>query len=325
MSFLEVLRGADPPLLTGGSSQNQCVSRSVDFLTLTASSEVGAELMRQNPFSESGGACRGFSKSEARLCIGGQCWRRWEPFQPSKSFGLAYESWEWAGSVAMFAADAVARFDVRPSRVDVAYDFACGVRVMADDVAGRCEAWMAERGIKGGVSGEGEINTRYIGSRLSERRIRIYRKDLESDVLAELLGPLMRIELVLKNDHARAWWKVWCRSREDAFAAAAAHVHQMSGMELQALTVGVPEFVKPDAADEAQSLFQFIKQHGDRVGSWIDAGVDLVALVNEHREQSISRKRAFRAKARGAAMQSAGVDEVTQLVRLMLNPKVREA
>ena len=120
---------------------------------------------------------------------------------------------------------------MRPSRVDVAFDFCCSSELVPELVADHaavqehCEV----RGIQAdGVSGAGGVFTRYIGSRKSDAFVRIYRKDKQNEILGELLGPVLRVELVMRNDLARAWWRVWDESKERAYAAAAGHVERLS-------------------------------------------------------------------------------------------------
>ena len=177
-------------------------NRGIDYLTLTAGPRGASALMLQTKDDEPGIAVRGFKKTEQRLCLGGVCWRRWEPVTPSNAHGLNYESWEWSSTVAgVMARELIGVDELRPTRVDIAFDFIVPESMKADYLIKRCKKWIEGRALTIGISGTDGVNTRYVGSAKSSRRIRIYRWDLRHDDLFDDRA-IMRVELVLREEHA---------------------------------------------------------------------------------------------------------------------------
>lgn len=320
---------ADPPLLTGGlepGGEDVCgvpVGVGIDFLTVSMSSEVSAAQQLRGKLVEEGGSRPGFARSELWDVVGGQAWRRYEPRQASRAFGLDYESWEASGGAAACLAWDLIDQPVRPSRVDVAWDFQVDEGLLADEVFERLQAGAERRGFKGGVSGHGGVNTRYIGSPTSERRIRIYRRDLKDKAVLFHQGPVLRVEVVLRDDVARGWWAVWSRDQAAGWAAAAAHVHEMTGRRVQADVGQVPELERvPEAVDAAQMFFDFVQQHASTVKAAQEAGVDLFGLVGLMSE-TWAKSTQSRHRRRVGALVAAGAKEVEELVRAMIVAKLR--
>lgn len=308
---------ANPPLLTGGLLRP--LSRSIDWLTVTVNAAVARDLLADTRLDEPGYARPGFKRSERRLTWGGLCWRKWEPLQPSNAFGLEYESWEWSGPAAACAAEFLAgKADCRPSRVDVAFDFECPESFMSDDLVPHYQPWAVSKGISLGIAGQGGVNTHNVGSKQSDRWIRIYRKDLRDPVLMNLLGPVLRIEPVLKGDLAVAWWETWRVSYDTALAGAAWHVHEMMGLRVQDSMHEVPPLVMPESADEAEELWQFLRQHGDRLAAWNRAGVPVADLAEKYDQRPSSRTKAMRDRRRDDRLAKLDVGELVDLLlRLM--------
>lgn len=291
----------------------------VDWLTLSVPDEVAGHLLGETDRAGDGHAGRGFRQSEERLCVGGRVWRRWGPFQPSKQWGTSYESWEWDGCQARAAARAMRGRDGRPSRVDVAFDFSCSPELTACQLV---EGWRSEgqpsQSVGGqtmAVSGDEPWLTRYVGAQSSDRRIRVYRKDVQDPTFD--LGAVMRVELVLKDRRAREWWAVWQRDEDSALAAAAAHVEAMTGWAPLPESGELPEREAVESADVVGELFAFVQQHGQSIATWESMGVPVVELCMERAAQA-GRSGRCRMRQRAARIAAQGVDAVVGAVRVLL-------
>jgi len=295
---------------------------SVDWLTGSVSSaDAEAILMPHTEPDEPGTARPGFRRSERRLTLGGRVWRRLEPLQPSKRFGDDYESWEFDGCQAAHGVDLMARCD-RPkvTRIDLAFDFSVRdvtARELVETIIDDREDVKTPQGFGVGESGQRPHLTMYIGSMSSDRRIRIYRKDVQSPHFAFGCGPIMRVELMLKGRQAHAFWQVFGDDRQAGYAAAAAHIREMSGLIVADDIGTVPEFVAAEIPDDAQRLFTFLEQHGTTLHEFASSGVDLAALAAQ-RCESISRMTRHRSKQRTERLRAAGPKLVEQIVRRML-------
>lgn len=318
-----------PPAARGGS-QPPCADRgvetvdgvrerfstAVDFLTLTLSSEQAGSLMAETVLDEPGYPKRRFGQTEKRMALGGSCWRMWEPSQGANGFGRAYESWEFVGSVASVYARKLAGVG-RPSRVDVAFDFACDdrlfVRRFVDRLAGRLR-----RDVVPEWSERGNDATFYLGARSSDWRIAIYRKDLQQGPLwDEAFPPVLRIEARLKSDLARDFWAAWAKSASDGFAMVAGRVEKWLGVAVMDQTSEWVETVKPQEFDHAQRLLAFMEQHGGAIDEFRRAGVpvlELAALASSKR----SRVSRWRSESRLRQLLTASVPGVVDLVRKSL-------
>lgn len=315
----------DPPLLTGGLLR--LASRSVDWLTVTVTGQTVRDLLDWTRVGEPGYAVKGFARSEQRLCLAGTCWRRWEPSSQSKAFGTEYESWEWSGLSANLAAEFLATRECRPSRVDIAYDFECPASFRSDDLVPYYEAWTVGRRITLGNAGQGGVNSRYVGARGSERRICVYRKDLQNKVFADLVGHVLRIELRLRREKAQSWWQLWRRAPDGVrdslagqhgFAAAAWHIHDMTGLRVQDSMEEVPVLSLPDETDAAQQVFELIRQHGDHIAALHEAGVPVLDLATDHAARKRNRMQLARSRRRRAELSRLDPKVLTDLVRRLL-------
>jgi len=282
------LSESDPPLLIGGLRQEYDVSllgAKVDCLTVTTPSFISAYvLMPSTEKHEDGYARQGFRQSERRTCMGGHCWRRWSPIGESKLYGLEYESWEWDGGKgggSDCAADFLRPFEARPTRVDVAFDFSCSSDLTSIIVADHPEVQRhcAKRNIEAdGVTGGGGVFTRYLASRNSDVFIRIYRKDLQNAVIAEMLGPVLRIEIIMKDDVARAWWAVWKQDKEKAYRAAAAHVLRLSSLRVLPIIGDIPELITPDTK-ATEALLPLFQQYSSHIVAAAECGIDVLQMA----------------------------------------------
>ena len=174
-----------------------------------------------------------------------------------------------------------------------------------------------------GASGDEPWLTRYVGSRTSERRVRIYRKDQEDAVLGELLGPLMRVEVVLRKDWAERWWSVWERDDEAGKRAAATAIEDMTGVRVWGdEREEMPGLVRPDQCDEAQRVLAFLEQYGDAVQRWSAAGLDVLGLAKEAADAKrlkCDRVTRWRGERRAEELQRMGASEIEAMVRVLLH------
>jgi len=244
------------------------VQRGIDALTLTVPTYAAERLLEQSAPNEVGGLTRGFQRSEKRDVLGGQAWRKWDPYQPSKAFGLQYESWEAArGPDAHCWSGTLRGWDLavkcRATRVDVAWTFDVRSDVYPDDVIDpEVQAFAKERKFRSPVAGEHPAWTRYLGVRGSSRMLRVYRKDLQSPVLGFLAGgALLRVELETHEDFAAELWRLFVADPDSMYAAAAAHVLHMTGRDVQHDVTCYEPITVPEEADSAQLLLQFMKQN----------------------------------------------------------------
>lgn len=256
----------------------------VDWLSVTTGPEASAGLEGWTIFGEEGRPQRGFLGSEERVCLGGRCWRKMGPRQPSKRWGREYESWEWSGSATAWAASRWlrGREDVKPTRVDVAFDFEVPDGLRAEVVAAAIAPHLAARGITPGIVGEGDDFTCYAGAKSSEIRVRIYRKDLKDSAWLIDLGHTLRVEVVMKGETAEAWWQTWQRSEQQAYAVAADHVLRLTGLQMQAEIAEAEALGNTtSASDFAQLCFEFVAQYASHLEAADRVGVDLPALSRE--------------------------------------------
>jgi hypothetical protein len=292
--------------------------------------QTASDLLAVTVPHDEGGRVAGFSQSEQRMCIGGFIWRRWDPHQASTLWAKDYESWEASGAESRWFADWAHGRTVRPSRVDVAFDFAVTDDVLSDHVVHAItdpqHPTHTREGLSLGINGQAGTNTHYIGSLKSDRRIRIYRRDLLHPYLLQQFGhPVLRVELVLKADHARAWWNVWTDDKTKAIEAAAAHVQSMCGFIVRDTVGTVPPLADPaPVAEPASEIFQFLIQHGPTITKLFDAGIDLVSLANEHTD-TVSQRTSIRAANSLRRYRTVGADAIEEAVRMLIHARKRHA
>jgi len=243
-----------PPLLTGGLRMGgkSLLSAGMDYLTLSCSAAYAHALFdtTENSSATTKPAFKGFGSHEFRGLRVGQVARHWDPHSKRSRWGEGYECWNFTGTNANYAVAEhvvqVDRQDRRATRIDVAFDFACEDTLTPNDCLNAWrDVWEGENMMTSGVSGQGEEKswTRYIGSISSPRRIRIYRKDIES---GSDQPPVMRVELVLKADYANGLLTQFCADHQGGLLSAAAHVYAMTGFRPTEGIGEVPEReVKP--------------------------------------------------------------------------------
>lgn len=275
-------RKADPPLLIGGLQQTQSAilspqGVSVDWISATLPPATSEIMMHHTTPHEAGSPTTGFRSSEQRQCLGGFCWRKWDPHTSSKAYGTDYESWEFSGPTARDPAERLRGHPCRLSRVDVAFDFQTPPRVYPRHVEYLIRHHVRARGLSIGYRGESLTRTVYVGSPKSDRFIRIYRRDLKHP---ELPFPILRVELVLTKRLARAWWSEREASHTTGYPTAAAHVHDLTGYAPQVdLDDLPPTIMADDESTAAQMLFQFVHQNAVMLRACDAAGIDLGRLA----------------------------------------------
>jgi hypothetical protein len=189
---------------------------------------------------------------------------------------------------------------------------------MADDVIDVCREHAAGLGLDIGIKGKNEVNSRYIGSEKSPRMLRIYRKDLQDETYARDFGPLMRLELVMRDRYAWAFWQAWAESERAGYDTAAGWVEYMTGFEI---VPGGGEYrdVRPKRrSPAAKRVASLVSQYAVHLLAAEAAGVDLLTLASE----SLSRRGRHaegRLVALSEELQGIGdVDECMAAVRLCL-------
>jgi len=251
------------------------------------------------------------------------------PWRESKAYGSEYECWEWASAVADDALQWLpASLEASCSRLDVAFDFVVPDGFMSDDLAAWIKPWCESHQLSMGIAGQGSVNTHYVGSSRSDRRIRIYRRDLRE--VSEWIdrhpyrwamgeGPqiwlrTLRVEVMLRREAADAVWQILQRDREAALAAARGHVREMTGLPL-AECADVPQ-IKPERPTEGEQLvLAFLDQHGDVLEAMTRAGIDIQALARDRWSMSHpSRLRRSRLARRVKAFMAVSHDRVRRVL-----------
>ncbi len=247
--------------------------------------------------------------------MGGECWRRWEPHQTSRLWGKRYESWEFAGASAAWPASWLRNLrGARVSRVDVCWDFEVDPSLTADAVLERASARATARRISLGITGQDGVNTRYLGSASSVRRVRIYRKDLKDEAWEFQFGPTLRVEVVLRDALAQAWWQAWDRSESEGYAAAAGHVYEVTGRRVQADVGEVGRLAVPRETVGAVMVANFIRQNASMIEACAECGIDLFGLSGRQRERW-GKGTGSRHRERVRAMEGLETEDVEGVLR----------
>lgn len=299
-----------------------------DFCTVTLSKPSAATLIRLTRPHESGSPRPGFKASERRLCLGGFVWRRWHPLQTSKSYGDDYESWETEGEASRWLMDAALGEDSRASRQDYAFDF--GVEsLMPRDLLPLFRPRLEALGIEPHFAGPESSCTVYIGSRQSDRRVKIYRRDLKDPALLhDGFPPMLRIELELRGQMGHALWRHRQLTGTDGLDVACTHIAHLTGYRVAEDAVPLPSPLEASPeSDTAQMVFQFVQQHASMIDAADRAGVDLTRLARA-RLASFSRDALHRHAARCSKFLEVDSGAVESAVLGLLrsrNPELGEA
>lgn len=288
--------GATPPLLIGGVKQHQTtlnrgekcfepMGAGVDYLTVTVPAESDAELVERTAFHAPGNARPGFQFSEERLLLGGTAWRRTNPIQPSKDYGDDYASWESSGRASDHLTRLALAVESRATRQDYAFDFACPADFYPRDILPVIRPHLDETRMVPRFVGPEHSCTVYLGSPNSDRRVKIYRRDLKDPgLLADGLPPQMRVELTLTGDLGKSLWHHRRTTGVDGLAIASTHVAEIIGHAPYNDLEPLPLLrYTSEEADAAQMLLQFCKQHASTILACDARGIDLVAIANAQR------------------------------------------
>jgi hypothetical protein len=299
-------------------------ARGIDALTITMGLEADRFLGGLTEHLQPGGAQKGFRATEERMCMGGTYWRKSEPQTASKlawagAEGRGYVTCEFKGQPSTWAARTLrGQADVRPSRVDVAWDFNVPDDVRAETIAKLWMPHLEKRRIKSGISGEGDVFTHYAGAAASDIRVRCYRRDLKDPWLEFYLGCCLRLELVLRDQHARRFWAVWAEDEQKAYAVAAHYMHRQTGLVVQEEMEVPPDLVYQDPEeDAAQEVFEFVKQWSSILEHSRQVGIDLPELSKAYSatwNPRMKRLHKARMKARGGI---AGEDITRRVLELI--------
>lgn len=325
--LVEKRTGDTPPSLTGGVQHLKFESCNVDFLTVTIGSEPAEKLLESTVIVQNGRGDKGFCKSDQRERSGFLFWRSYEPYSESEKYGRNYESWSCAGSDSPKFARWLISSGVycRASRIDLAYDCRCDKKLSAAEVGDLIAAFAVDhRDLKmGGAetrTRDGVVKTVYVGGQTSEKRIRIYRKDLEEPEAVD--GPTMRFELVGKKWTARTLWALLAGYREDyreepkrawddCMSVGRSLIQQMSGVVLPGPLREPPE-KEPQAVRSVISKVEAaLRQCGKTFRALRDRGISIDDLL-ESTEGDMTRWQKCRRNQVLAGIDAEGVDSIKQ-------------
>jgi hypothetical protein len=286
-------------------------------LSITVPEGPAAFLLSQTELIDKVVGRNGFRQAEHRTCMGGTTWRRFEPTQPQRAYGLAYESWEFSGPPGAWAADALRDKPGKPSRVDWAFDLYCPRDVTPAHFREQTRAHFEEAGFKPSWKGGEEDGTFYLGSPTSVRRMKVYRKDLQDKATLFTYGhPVMRLEVTLADECAASWWRIWRQDPDQAAGVMAAHLVEITGFRVaEPRSIPVPE-TEPEV-DQAQRVFRFIEQNASMILAARHIGIDVVDLA-EHRMTHSSRKTKLEHMKRVAEMARLRADRVMAVVHELI-------
>jgi len=202
--------------------------------------------------------------------------------------------------------------------VDVAWDYQC----LAGDTPERWVDMVAPHarscGLTLGGTGQGDVWTRYVGAPESSRRIRVYRKDLRDEGWLFQFGSTLRVELVMRHEVAKAWWKVFDRDEVEGMRVAAGHINEMVGLPVQAEWSEVPRPGVEPVVDAAQMVFEFLKQNEVMLIVCDTLGINLGQLANERHSSLKRRESECRLRQRLAVLGEVPSSEVVECVRAMI-------
>jgi len=177
---------------------------------------------------------------------------------------------------------------LRASRLDVAWDFKVDASTDADTFADLIRDHAEHRGVQLHDFGPEKNHTKYIGSRESARRVRVYRKDRQQPQFFP--EPTLRVELELKADLAASVFTLFLEDELKAYGAAASHIHSLTGYTVDVLGDIPAQEVKPDIK-ASETLFYCLKQYGLVIDAAITAGIDVGGLARLRSESAFRHKK----------------------------------
>lgn len=274
-----------PPLLTGGlNPQKELINISCDWLSLSLSSEDAKRLYKTTGKSRVSEQAyfKGFAQHEMRSAFSGHCDRHWGPRTASKQHGTNFELWNFRGKSASYAQTHCSLAEIpeaQATRLDVAFDFRCSEDLAPLTVRDWWKPHWAKERLIPGISGQGELksHTAYIGCKTSERRIRIYRKDIEDKIYVR--EPTIRIELICKKRRAASLYPIWYKDETIGFRTASEHVFEMTGFRPLPEKGKIPRLEKEPVTTVAQKLAALVNQYGTILSVAYSEGIDLNILL----------------------------------------------
>jgi len=186
-----------------------------------------------------------------------------------------------------------------PSRLDYAMDFSCPLDYFPRHFIEDCRPWLNTHCVGIGVHTAGPEfeGTRYIGSRSSERMIRIYRKDLEDKLIARTDGPVLRIELEAKGFHSkRIFFDGYKSGYNQAVLSSLQHCQLLTGVYFGAHPSKLKNSNRLKNTNGFKRVYSLLNQYGPVISALMAAGVDLKGLsaLKSSYSSNESRRRARR-------------------------------
>lgn len=290
-SPLMIEEESTPPILIGGVLHPKLNNKpnlsltgtGYDAFTVSVPLGIAEQLLHRSEAVETGFGTTGFKQSEKRICMGGDCYRRFDPHTASKAWGMEYESWEYKGQPSTRPIRDLQGQECKPTRIDIAFDFDCPEDYFPSDFEDSVLPFVNNKGIDINYAGKRLSHTVYFGSRKSERMIRVYRRDVKNPLLAAEGRNILRVELELKKDMCLAFWAhITEHGPDSGIVVAAAHVSQMLGVAPITHDGYLPPLLRTDEDTEAvQMLLQFIKQNSVMIEACRAAGIDTERLARE--------------------------------------------
>jgi hypothetical protein len=241
---------------------------------------------------------------------------------------LAYECWEASGYVSSNLLDLTIPYETaRGSRIDWEWTFQCSGDLRPEDIVKAFTS--SDRpshtggGVSLGIAGQGGVNTCYVGAASSDRRLRVYRKDLQDKSYKAAYGPCMRVEAVLKGHYAHRAWDAAQSAAGGSYAhvlakAAAAHIEELTDGVIQIRPDAErPKTLRPATTAAGEAIAAMIRQYW----SWLEVcervGVDLSKLVHQQYRQ-VGRETEWRHNGRVDQAREVGGDVLTAEVAAIL-------
>ena len=311
--------------IDNGGRLIELIGCNYDYLTITTARQMSDYLSGVTKLKESFGKQQGFSNVEKRFCLGGDCSRRFNPVSPSNDWGLDYESWLFTGLVADDNVRLLLKCDApsRLTRLDIAFDYSCPADYYPKDFIEDVRANIyGKYGIE--TAGNEITGTRYIGSRQSDRYIRIYRKDLEDKQVEMQLGPVMRIELVIQNTSSYCQC-AWNSIRSNGYYSGIQYASMMCHALFQLMPIPFDETIFPEPIEKPESgiikkVFSLVDQRGNCILAALKAGIDLQGLCELKRFKA-SSSALSRFKELETDIRAVGADVITEAAANLLNFK----
>lgn len=305
-------------------SSLELLSVTCDFLSVTVPPETSKYLLSETTLEKVGGGTLGFRQSQFRNCVAGSCLRKFESVNkdcPLAASWGSFESWEFGGknSVAEIYYRLLSCQTLRPTRIDVAFDYVVPSWFMPQDFIDIHRMHIDSKGFKVGFFGDELVYTCYIGTRKSGLFLRIYRKDLK-DISWKQYGCVLRVEIEVRHNFAVDLWDFYLANGKDAsFRFAAAYINRMCGF--RAIPDDLPELpviVNTRDSSVALKTYHCINQWASLLHILFSHGVDLPSIVAEKAGKTSRMAKNNAIHLERALMSYGGVDSFVSEVKLLL-------